>query len=186
MASLYLGLLQASKPAMSRGLEGLVVESRPFLPMSEGQEVKNALTGDQGQPGQDLGKPLALNFERERVVARSLPSSSSMKMLTHGPSFTAPYKGTILGEVNPAHAINSSARNTSTRTWKGPGVAASQGEGSGLAPWHPVRTLGAPCTETEVPSDDSEAWQGPQTLDCVPRALGVKGTSQYLMKVLQC
>lgn len=59
-----------------------------------------------------------------------------MKMLTQGPSFTAPYKGTILGEVSPAHAINSSARNTSTRTWKGPEVAASQGKGLRLAPRH--------------------------------------------------
>lgn len=76
-------------------------------------------------------------------------------MLTQGPSFTAPYRGTILGEVNPAHAINSSARNTSMRTWQGAEVAVSQGEGQGLVPQ-------CPCTETaDVPSDDSEARQGP-------------------------
>ena len=130
--------------------------------MSQGQEIKNGLTGDEGQPGQDSGKPLALNLEGEGVAAGSLPSSSSMKMLTQGPSFTAPYKGTILGEVNPAHAINSSARNTSTRTWKGPEVGVTQDDGPGLVPWHPVRTLEAPCTETaDVPGDDSEARQGP-------------------------
>lgn len=70
-----------------------------------------------------------------------------MKMFTQGPSFTAPYKGTILGEVNPAHAINSSARNMSTRTWKGPEVAVSRREGPGPAHCHPVRTLGAPSSD---------------------------------------
>lgn len=129
--------------------------------MSQGQEVKNRVTGDQGQHGQDSGKPqiLALNHEGERVAPGSLPSSSSMKMLTQGPSFTAPYKGTILGEVSPAHAINSSARNTSMRTWQDPEVAVSQGERPGC---YPGRTLGAPCTETaDVPRVDSEARQGP-------------------------
>ena len=75
-----------------------------------------------------------------------------MKMLTQGPSFTAPYKGTMRGEVSPAHDVSSSARNISTRTWRGPEVAASQGEGPGLAPR----------TETAgVSSGDSEARQGP-------------------------
>lgn len=106
---------------------------------------------------------MALTLEVERVAPGSLPSSSSMKMLTQGPSFTAPYKGTILGEVNPAHAINSSARNTSTRTWKGPAVGGSQVEGPGLVPWVPIWTLGAPYMETmDGPGDDSEARQGPE------------------------
>lgn len=129
--------------------KGQVVESRPFRLMSQGQEVKNGITGDRGQSGNDVGKPW--------LGPSSLPSSSSMKMLTHGPSFTAPYRGTILGEVSPAHAINSSARNTSMRTWQGAEVAVSQGEGQGLVPQ-------CSCAEAaEVPSDNSEARQaGPR------------------------
>lgn len=113
-----------------------------------------------------------------------------MKMLTQGPSFTAPYKGTILGEVSPAHAISSSARNTLTGTWKGPEVAASQGEGPGLALCHPFRILGAPCTDNHVPSDDSVARQGPSgptgPSETKPCTLGVRGNSRDLIKVLQC
>lgn len=137
------------------------MESRPFLPTSQGQEIKNRASGDQGQPGQDPGKPqvLALSCEGERVAPGSLPSSSSMKMLTQGPSFTAPYKGTILGEVNPAHATNSSARNTSMRTWRGPEVAVSQGACPGCFPSILAGRL--PAGRLPIPRVDSEARQGP-------------------------
>lgn len=45
------------------------------------------------------------------------PSISFMKMVTQGPSFTAPYNGTTLGLVIAAHVVNSSARKCSTCTW---------------------------------------------------------------------
>lgn len=88
----------------------------------------------------------------ERVGPGSLPSSSSMKMLTQGPSLTAPYKGTILGEVNPAHAISSSARNTSSRTCKGPEAAVRQEEGTRAGSLTSCQDPGAPHTEAAVSS----------------------------------
>lgn len=84
-----------------------------------------------------------------------------MKMLTQGPSFTAPYKGTILGEVNPAHAINSSARNTSMRTWQGPEVFVSQGESWGHFPGILAGPLVLPAETANVSRVDCEARQGP-------------------------
>lgn len=128
------------------------------MPRSQGQEIKNGLTGEPRPAWARLGETLGSEFGGREMASGSLPSSSSMKILTQGPSFTAPYKGTIRGDVNPAHAINSSARKTSTRTWKSPEAAGSQGEGPGL---DPTRILGAPCTENEVPSDGSEARQVP-------------------------
>lgn len=50
------------------------------------------------------------------------PSISFMKMVTQGPSFTAPYKGTTLGLVIAAHVVNSSARKCSTCTWRNKGT----------------------------------------------------------------
>lgn len=50
------------------------------------------------------------------LVVPFSPSISFMKMVTQGPSFTAPYKGTTLGLVIAAHVVNSSARKCSTCT----------------------------------------------------------------------